>query len=768
MKALLKRIVFVSAVVLFFTSSEVSAADISGSGILTGQMHAAMQRGDFRQAIKAGVAAESYLAEKGPLEDRITVLLRLSSCYQSLGHYRKALDDLKKALQLTGEPGGNPLRASVLCALGNAYMLVEQLEEAGNLLKQAHALGIGEGDVNASASALNYLGNLNVLRKMYGDALVAYTDSLSLAKKAGNRKLTAGLFANTARAMALSGRPEEAGRYLGLAFQAYHELGDSHEKAYGFINIGQNYRTAGISAGKPLFREEAIKSFVEAAAVAERVDDRLSISYAAGYLGQIKEDDCLYDDALRLTRRALIAAQSAGAPESLYLWQWQLGRLLKAQGNPDGALSAYKAGVYTLQSIRQEFSGDCKIYNQLSFQNVIEPVYLGLVELLLRQADLSEAKDNKPLTEAYLIEAVRNIELLKTAELQDYFQNTCVTAVKTTIERQDITIRNTLTVYFIPQPEHLDIVLGSPAGIKKIRVTVDRTTLTREIREFRLLLEKRTSREYLPYAQRLYDWLVRPFERELSSQEIDTIVFVPDGPLRTIPFSALHDGRTFLINRFAVAITPGMSLTDSRGVKREKVELLLTGLSESVQGFPALPYVPLEMKTIRQLYDSKLFLNSQFRIPLVRKELEVSPYSIVHIASHGEFSNNAAETYLLTWDERLTMDQLEQLIRISRFRKTPVELLTLSACQSAAGNDRAALGLAGLSVKAGARSALATLWYINDQASSDLVSEFYRQLSDPLVGKAKALQQAQLTLQKESRYQHPCYWAPFLLVGNWR
>jgi CHAT domain-containing protein len=568
--------------------------------------------------------------------------------------------------------------------------------------------------------------------------------------------------------MTLSGRPEEAGRYLGLAFQVYHELGDSHEKAYGFINIGQTYRTAGISEGKPLFREEAIKSFVEAAAIAERVDDLLSISYAAGYLGQIKEESGLNDDALRLTRQALIAAQSAGAPESLYLWQWQLGRLLKAQGNPEGALSAYRGGVYTLQSIRQEFSGDCKIYNQLSFQNVIEPVYLGLVELLLRQADLSEATDNKPLTEAYLIEAVRNLELLKTAELQDYFQNTCMTAVKTTIERQDITIRNTLIVYFIPQPERLDIVLGSPAGIKKIGVNVDRTTLTRAIREFRLLLEKRTSREYLPYAQRLYDWLVRPFERELSSQEIDTIVFVPDGPLRTIPLSALHDGRTFLINRFAVAITPGMSLTDSRVVKREKVELLLTGLSESVQGFPALPYVLLEMKTIRQFYDSKLFLNSQFRIPLVRKELEVSPYSIVHIASHGEFSNNAAETYLLTWDERLTMDQLEQLIRISRFRKAPVELLTLSACQSAAGNDRAALGLAGLSVKAGARSALATLWYINDQASSDLVSEFYRQLSDPLVGKAKALQQAQLTLQKDRRYQHPCYWAPFLLVGNWR
>ena len=592
--------------------------------------------------------------------------------------------------------------------------------------------------------------------------------ALALARTADGRTLAAGILANSARAAALGGNPEEAGRYLGLASRAYRELGDGHDTAYGFINIGQTYRTAGGTSPGQSFRQEAIRSFGEALTIAERVDARLSLSYAAGYLGQTKEEEGRLDEALGFTRRALIAAQSAGAPESLYLWQWQLGRLLKARGNPEGALAAYRSAIHTLQSIRQEFSGDCRIYNQQSFQQVIEPVYLGLVELLLNRADLSQAAGETSLTETYLIEAVRNLELLKTAELQDYFQNTCVTSVKTTVERQHITVPNTVTVYFIPQPERLDIIVGSPAGIKKFGVPVARTTLTREIREFRLLLEKRTSREYLPYAQRLYDWLVRPYERELSLGGIETILFVPDGPLRTIPLAALHDGRAFLISRYAVAVTPGISLTDSREVKRDKAELLMTGLSESVQGFPALPYVPLEMETIRRLYAGKLFLNSEFTTPLMREELERSPYSLVHIASHGEFSNNAAETYLLTWNERLTMDQLEQIMRIGRFRKTPVELLTLSACQSAAGNDRAALGLAGLSVKAGARSALATLWYINDQASADLVAEFYRQLSNPQVGKAKALQQAQLALQKESRYRHPCYWAPFLLVGNWR
>jgi CHAT domain-containing protein len=156
----------------------------------------------------------------------------------------------------------------------------------------------------------------------------------------------------------------------------------------------------------------------------------------------------------------------------------------------------------------------------------------------------------------------------------------------------------------------------------------------------------------------------------------------------------------------------------------------------------------------------------------VVRELEDSlartPYSVVHIASHGEFSGDPDESFLLTYDGRLDMDGLEQLIKLSRFRDEPVELLTLSACRTAAGDDRAALGLAGVAVKAGARSALATLWFINDQASSLLVTEFYRQLSTaPTPSKARALQLAQRTIKADLRYRHPAYWSPFLMIGNW-
>jgi CHAT domain-containing protein len=160
-------------------------------------------------------------------------------------------------------------------------------------------------------------------------------------------------------------------------------------------------------------------------------------------------------------------------------------------------------------------------------------------------------------------------------------------------------------------------------------------------------------------------------------------------------------------------------------------------------------------------------VNQNFLVSRLENELGNKQFNIIHIASHGQFESDIKKTFLLTFDDRLTMDQLEQYVGLFRFREDPLELLTLSACETAAGDDRAALGISGIAIKAGARSALATLWYINDQASSTLVSEFYRQLQDPSVSRAIALKRAQLKLLNDRSYQHPSYWSPFLLINNW-
>ena len=217
----------------------------------------------------------------------------------------------------------------------------------------------------------------------------------------------------------------------------------------------------------------------------------------------------------------------------------------------------------------------------------------------------------------------------------------------------------------------------------------------------------------------------------------------------------------------APARTPGLNLTDPKPLGRERIEVLSAGLTEGVQGFSPLPNTAGELEAIGGLYKTHRLLNEEFRVPAFEQEMKTKPATIVHIASHGKFERDVKNSFLLAFDEKLTMDRLSQIVGLSRFRDQPLELLSLSACQTAAGDDRAALGLAGIAIKAGARSALATLWFVNDEASSALVVEFYRQLKNSSLSKAQALRQAQLTLMENPDFQHPIYWAPFLLLNNW-
>ena len=189
------------------------------------------------------------------------------------------------------------------------------------------------------------------------------------------------------------------------------------------------------------------------------------------------------------------------------------------------------------------------------------------------------------------------------------------------------------------------------------------------------------------------------------------------------------------------------SRVEPRPIERETAAVLLAGLTESVQGFPPLPFVDAELREVRGLFQGTLLQDQGFKMQRLQGELETTPYTIVHIASHAEFGRDARQSFLLTFDGRLTMDGLERFIKLARFREEPIELLTLSACSTAAGDERAALGLAGVGIKAGARTALASLWFVNDESASRLVSGFYRELTDRQVSKAEALRQIQHSLR---------------------
>ncbi|CDH45159.1 CHAT domain-containing protein [Candidatus Contendibacter odensensis] len=723
---------------------------------------AALQRGQFEQAVRYGQAASAAATQSGDLAQQIDALLQLADAYQALGHYRHALAAVRTAEPLA-ESLADPVRnAAVAGALGKILWLTGATDDARRSLASSVTLARQAHAPQIAAASLNHLGNLAAEQGDPHAARVAYQDSLTLARQAQDPALTVTVLINATRLAAKEHDPHPAETLLAEATGLVQTLPASHDKAYHLLAMGQLRRTLlGVSTSQRT--QAAQDDFTAAATLARQLNDQRSLSYALGYQAQLQQEGRHPAEALTQYRQAVFAAQQVEAPELLYRWQWPIGRLLKAQGDRDGAILAYQQAVANLQAIRQDFAPG-RTGGSISFPASVGDVYLELADLLLQRAAQQVPSAAR---ETDLLAARDTMEALKTAEVKDYFQDECVTALQSRITTLDRPPPHTAVVYPILLPDRLELLLQSPQGIQQITVPVDRETFIATVREFRRSLEKRTSREYLPPAQQLYGWLIRPLQGRLDTQQIETLVIVPDGPLRTIPMAALHDGQNFLIRDYAIATTPGLTLTDLRPIPRQKIQPLLNGLTEARQGFPPLDYVQKELAAIHAVYGGKVLENENYRLANMQQELKETAYSIVHIASHGQFASDVRNTFLLTFDDKLTMDRLERFMSLSQYRDQPVELLTLSACQTAAGDDRAALGLAGVAVKAGARSALATLWFINDQASSLLVTEFYRQLQNPNQSKAKALQQAQLQLLSDRRYQHPGYWSPFLLIGNW-
>jgi len=723
------------------------------------------QNGRFSNGLAEWSQAEKLFASTGDTTGEGRALLRKGSAYLALGKYLDAVANLRRALILVEDSNEVQLLAGITSTLGNAYLILGRTEEGRRLLEAGILLAKDTGAMDIAAKTQNNLGNLHASQGQHRKAMEAYRECLIIADISGLEILAAKASVNLARTMLTSGKKGRANLELENARVRTLKLAPSHDKSYMLISLGKLYGRLEDQTvtEKSANRLIAIEIFEDAIKTAESINDQRALSYGLGYLGRVYEDAERYQKALRLTQLAVQAAQRIGAAESLYQWEWQTGRLLLAEGDSGGALAAYQRAIYRLQSIRS----DLTTFNRAdrgSFRKTFGPIYLEYADLLLSYTNVTT---DPVQVEGYLREVRETIELLKGAELEDYFQDDCVTALKEKTRGIDRLASRTAAIYPIILEDRLELLLSLPREMVRFVTPVSSDVLLQEVRVFRRRLEKRTTHQYMKHAGKLYDWIIRPLEPTLQQNGIDTLVVVPDGALRTIPMAALHDGNEFLISRYAIATTPGLTLTDPRPLARKQTKVLLGGLTESVQGFPPLPNVEEELEQIQTLFGGRLLQDQDFVIPNMESELTRTPYSIVHVASHGQFDKDVSNTFLLTYDGKLSMGALEQYLGISKYRKEPVELLTLSACQTATGDDRAALGLAGIAIKAGARSAVATLWSISDRASTLLISDFYQQLQNPSLSKAEALQQSQLTLLQDRRYRHPAYWSPFLLIGNW-
>ena len=612
---------------------------------------------------------------------------------------------------------------------------------------------------NAAGIALADAGDLE-------GALAAWDRGATAASASGDTLLRARILANAGRALALSGDAARAQPRLAEALElSIADAGAASSET--LVSVGRSLtRVAEAEAAASGRRDALLQAHRALAAALERSEaagDRRATSLAAGRLAEVYAASGRDDDAIALARRALFAAQESQSLELVALWNLDLGRWLTRRGDLEGASEALRQSARGAEALHAQRS------EALSAE--LQPANLELVDVLLRRA--ATVEDADPRT-ALLREARDASERGKRAELRDYFRDECVDAAREKVKSLDESAGSAAVLYPILLPDRTELLVSLPSSvpgaasrIERVGVPAPAADVIREVRSLRKLLEKRTTRQYLAPARRLYDILIRPIEPLLAASGATVLVWVPDGALRTIPLAALQDGEHFLIERYAIATTPGLSLTDPKPVDRTRMRVLLSGVSKGVQGAPPLAYVREEVGALHDLLGGEALLDENFESKRLERALAEESFGIVHVASHGEFHGDSAQSFLLAWDGKVSMDALGRAIGAHPFREVPLELLTLSACKTAEGDDRAALGFAGVAVRTGARSVLGTLWQVNDQAAADLVVNFYRQLANPDVSRAEALRAAQLAQLHDEPHSHPAFWAAFVLIGSW-
>jgi len=715
-----------------------------------------LAQGQTEAALATWIDAETAYQQAGNKMGQLGSQINQAQALQSLGQYRRSKKLLENLVAQLQNESDSLLKAESLRSLGIALQTIGDLLQSKDVLEQSWQISDRLGATNLISANLFSIGNIARDLGQYSVAFDYYQSSIAI----GQTDLERVQIQLNQLSLLVDSQQWSAAANLSQDIQSIlANLSPSRSAIYARVNLAASLiKLSNSQSNQVSSNRDAIADLlITAVQQARDLSDARAEAYSLNQLGKLYAQNQQWADAEQLTQKSLEIAQRINADDIAARGAAQLGSIHKNQGNIPEATIAYTNAYETLQSLRS----DLVAINpdvQFNFTETIEPVYRELVGLLL-QPDASQAN---------LIQAREVIEALQLAELDNFFRDACLETKPVLLDEIDST---SAVIYPIILPDRLEVILSLPdRSLRHYATPLAKREVESVLQQFySSLYQGYSSESRLQISQQIYDWLIRPAAADLTQYQIKNLVFVLDGFFRSLPMAALHDGQNYLVEKYSLALSPGLQLF-AEGLQRQNLKALTVGLTEARQGFTPLPGVAQELTEISQLVDSQVLLDREFTRDRFQEQVNAKPFRVVHLATHGQFSSNPEETFLLTWDDRINVKDFAELFQ-NRFQNSqnPVELLVLSACQTAAGDRQATLGLAGFALRSGARSTLATLWSVSDQSTADLMSEFYRQLTQPNLNptKAEALRQAQLSLLNNPEYNHPYFWAPFVLVGNW-
>lgn len=734
--------------------------------------------------------------------------LALGENYRDSGSYELAGKEFEAVFKAANQLGDRLTQVLAAADLGYNYYLSGQndkaqlkLEQAADLLKPLTAPAL-------SALVEDYTGLLYVALQQPDKARASFAAAFKNAQLANNKALIAGIHANQS---ALADDALTHLQQLQASRAEVEALTDDTIKINLLLNIGEQLLAIAPSDLDDKQQQVLLKESYLALNNAYQLADAKNLirprSQAEGFLARLYAQQKRNSDALLWLDKAIADAQQANATDLSMQWELHSGKLLQAAGDTDAALLAYQRAVTHLSSIRYGLPVTLHSGNS-SIKEIIEPVYRGLADVLLVQAAKANTPENK---QSLLQAAVDAMETIKKTELEDFFKDRCIIDEDASVNLKDAVLPGIGIVYPVILPDRVELLvrLGDSPTFEQKSVAVKDSEVTAATTEMAQYLRYGEG-NYRKASRKLYSWLLDGYDDSLKAKGIKTLIYVPDGELRKVPFSALLKGKKFIVEDYTIVTLPSLTLKKTVANAEQKPRALIAALSKpdgtsidellqrNIKGVfgerglvdldnaakPAapdpqvlakqrtelieklsLPGVNDEVSALQKDVANTTLKNTTFTSSDFKDSVGSGGYSIIHIASHGFFGKSADDSFVMTYDHNLKLDDFKVMLSGENIKKNPINLLTLSACQTAEGDDRALLGFSGIAIKTNALSAIGTLWSVDDTATAKFMDVFYGNLSK--LPKAEALREAQLALLRDGSLKHPHYWSPFILVGNW-
>ncbi|OUL18277.1 hypothetical protein BV378_36885 [Nostoc sp. RF31YmG] len=743
--------------------------------------HWQLAQGQTEAAVISWEKAEKSYIVSGDRAGIIGIQINQALALQALGLYRRAEKLLTQIEQQLDQQPDSSLKATGLLNIGNIRRFNSDLDKSAEILSQSLAIAQKLHLPQEESTALLNLGNTELaIAKRTAEfknsqrteqyrqkALERYQQAIGIATLP-TTKIQAQL--NYLAVVIESKEFALASPVIAQIKADLNQLSANRVSIYARVNFAKSLLKMEKTSNNP----EIVQILETGVEQARNLGDQRAESYALGTLGAMYEKAKDWSNAKKNTQSALVIAQAINASDISYQWQWQMGRLLQAEDATNEAIKYYTEAFKNLSNLRSDLVA-LNPEVQFDFKESAEPVYRQLVDLLLRSPQASRD---------HLIQARQVMEALQLAELDNFFGDACAQAKQVNIDQLDQTAA---VIYPIILPNRLEVIVKLP-GSDNLRhyahANISETQVDAVVQRLQNSLKQRSTSlgKIKKEAQKIYEWLIKPFADELETtktreqSQIKTLVFVLDGSLRNLPMAVLHDGQKYLVERYAVSVVPSLQLLEAKPLRKEALNVLIGGATDAPsfkkEGLGAIDNVAIELSGIQKnMRHNHILENRDFIKQNVQVQINKTPFNILHLATHGKFSSNPEQTYILDWRERIKVKDLDNLLRLNYKRSTnPIELLILSACETATGDNRAALGLAGVAIRAGARTTIASLWQINDASTAEFMIKFYQELNRGKITKAEALRNTQLAFLQQytdSDYNRPYHWSTFILVGNW-